>query len=247
MRFDVIVGNPPFNGKSSIHLKILEKMKFYLNKGGRLTFVMPKQILIRQAARNKKLTPWFDTCSMVTWNDVDMKRDFPMVMDVLITFHVLNDCETKMVDLTIIPPKSWSGGIKYVTGLDRYVCSNNPTESDKIPVINCVNDDGTPNYGRYTHNEATDKLAAHKGKPILHINSAGSMILRKNICWLDEAGVHPYYRHYMTSIVFNDITKAREVRDFMISSEGKAYITNWLKLGWGLDTALTLMAKPDEV
>ena len=41
MKFDYIVGNPPYNG--SLHLKILEKSYKKLNENGKLIFVHPSR------------------------------------------------------------------------------------------------------------------------------------------------------------------------------------------------------------
>jgi hypothetical protein len=242
LKFNLIVGNPPFNGKSSIHLKIVGRLEHVCAKDGLISLILPKPILVRQSDRCVKYTSWMDTCSTVEWHDIP-KSDFPSVSDDLVWFTVKNDGGSSMVDLTVKPPKkTWSA--KYVTGLDFRQCGKKKSDDFPIPVINCVNDDGSPTFGKFTTTSALEKLKPYVGRPIIHVNGAGSMAARPEIAWLDETGEHPYYRHYMESLVFDSLDEARDAIAWIKSPEGKKYFSDWLKCGWGINTGLKLLIKP---
>ena len=243
LQFDIIEGNPPFNGKSSIHLKIVGLLEKIAKPNAIISLILPKQILVRKADRNQEYTSWIDSCTMIEWHDIDMKRDFPKVGDNLIWFTFCNDGGCKMTDISVSPPiKTWSG--RYVTGLDYGVCRKKLKDEYMIPVINCVGDNGQPTFGRFTSSLALSKLEQFTDHPTLHVNSAGSMATRKEIAWLDEKGEHPFYRHYMETIVFDSLDDAREAFDWIKSVEGKKYFSDWLKCGWGISIGLKLLIKP---
>lgn len=247
LQFDIIEGNPPFNGKSSIHLKIVGLIEKLAKPNAIISLILPKQILVRKADRNQEYTSWMDSCTMIEWHDIDMKSDFPKVGDNLIWFTFCNDGGCKMTDISISPPiKTWSG--RYVTGLDYGECRKKPHGEYTIPVINCVNKFGPPIFGKFTRESAITKISNCIGKPTLHVNSFRIMDdVRDNgadLAWLDEKGEHPFYRHYMETIVFDSLDDAREAFDWIKSVEGKKYFSDWLKCGWGISIGLKLLIKP---
>jgi len=241
LTFDNILGNPPFNGKSSIHLKMVGLMQGLLKENGVLGLILPKPILVRQSERTHKYTAWLDTCTMIEWQDIDMKQNFPTVGDDLIWFMVKNDGGHKMTDLTVQPPaKTWSG--RYVTGLDFSVCKKKPEGEYTVPVINAIGPDAKPIFGKFTSPSSLAKIAAAAGKPTLHIN--GIHMTHKgrvpgvNLSWLDERGEHAFYRHYMLSIVFDDVLEARACQAWINSEEGCRYFAAWYQTHWAFGTAI---------
>lgn len=242
MKFDVIVGNPPYDGKSNIHLKLLGTLENLIEKDGLIALVMPKLTLVRQSVRCKKYSSWVENCSMLEWQDIDMSVHFSGIEDILVWFIIKNDNQKRMVDLTVFPKKSWAA--KLVTGLCYASCNKIENETFNVPLINCINADGNPKYGKFSTKENVErKFSLNKGKPILHINSAGSMIARDKICWLDETGERPFYSNYMMSFVFEDLQLAREAYEFLSSQDGKKYIDDWRKCGWTIGTAIELLFK----
>lgn len=247
LKFDIVVGNPPFNGKSSIHLKMVGLMERVLTLGGQMTLILPKPILVRQSDRCKQYTSWLDSTSCVEHHDINMMHHFPQVGDDLIWFSVRNDHGQAMTDITVLPPgPTWTG--KYVTGLDYHACKKKPEGEYQIPVINCVHTDGTPTMKKFTKKDELKKLAPWAGKPCLHVNAFRVMdAVRDNgaeVAMLDETGNIPFYRHYMETIVFDSLQDARDAFAWIKSTDGKKYFSDWLKTGWGISTGLKLLIKP---
>jgi hypothetical protein len=229
LKFNLIVGNPPFNGKSSIHLKIVGRLEHVCAKGGMISLILPKPILVRQSDRCVKYTAWMDTCSTVEWHDIP-KSDFPTVSDDLIWFTVKNDSGCSMVDLSVKAPITFKA--KRVVGVDFVLTKKIQDQEYSIPLYSCMGSDGVPKFNRYTKEENLSKIKRYFGKPILHVNLHGNMIRFNEIAWLDEAGEHGWFRQGIDSFVFSTLPEARRALKWFQSDARKKYVDECLSSGW---------------
>ena len=228
MKFDVIIGNPPFNGKSSIHLKIVGLLEKHVNKNALIALILPKPILDRNSTRTLKYTKWLDQCTLITWRDA---VEFPTVSDKLIYFIIKNDNGHALINLGANLPTS-TFPAKRVVGIDFTNTSKKSSGDNNIPIYCCLGADGSPKFFRYTSATALEKIQAHANKPVLHVNVHGAMVKFPKIAWLDEKGEFGWFRQGIDSFVFDDLIQARKALNWINGPEGKNYISACLNGGW---------------
>jgi hypothetical protein len=232
MKFDVFVGNPPFNGKTDVHFKIMQRVGELSADNSYHAFVFPTNIFNRSGDRQRKYTSWLDTTTVIDYSDCS--ENFPTVADHLSYFVVKKDGLGSFIDRSVPVPIKFSGATR-VVGIDFGVCSKVKDDTFSVPVLQGLSKNGDKNF-RFTTPEAAKKLQHFFGRPILVINTFGSTVLYDTIAHLEENLQVPWYRQGLEVFVFDDVTEARRARDWLNSDECKAYIAECMKGGWNMAT-----------
>jgi hypothetical protein len=227
LKFDVVVGNPPYSGKTDIHYKFLHLTGIHSTDASVHAYVVPVNIFARDADRAIKYTAWMDATTML-W-ERDASKDF-LVAEKITAFVIDRGVQGTFLRRDVECNVSFPA--LRVVGIDFGQTSKVRDEKYSIPVYSCLGADGQPKFHRFTHSAARDKLAKYSGKPVLHVNLHGNMISYMKVAWLDESGANPWFRQGIDSFVFSTLSEAKLAEGWINGEEGRKYIDACLESGW---------------
>jgi hypothetical protein len=236
MKFDVIVGNPPYSAKTKIHLKIIQKVECLLKHDAFLAFVIPKKIFDRSLDENKKFTSWLELTSLLWYKDC--LTEFSNVSEIISVFLIKNNKIANFKNLKSTK-KFKTFKAKPIIGLDYYKTTKIQNEIFNIPLIECIDQLGNPSFKRFTNEENLLKIRSKAfSKPVIFVNFKGSMAARENIAFLERNCQNGWLRQYVKAFVFETIDEAEVAFDYLKSDEFKEFVKEHLETSWDLNSAL---------